>query len=295
MFIMNIFPSSSVRKTSEKKESKDQNDACLMTSGLFMELAREDRLLILLSLKKKPSKLSTLARDTFSTAQEVSRNLDRLIGEGLVRKEADGLFYVTEYGTMVLLQAPYFTFISKHKQFFESHGLIKSGVPKKYLQRIGQLEKCRTVNSATAVIQTLKKMESSACQSIKIMATQTWPEEGQILIDKAEQGVKVHSLLGLNTIFPRNVINEILPLAEKLIREQKLEPRVLGNVCIGICIADGKQAGIMFPDNNGEVDVNTIFVGDNWIFCDWCSDVFEYFWQQAKPDINSDKLKIVDF
>jgi hypothetical protein len=83
------------------------------------------------------------------------------------------------------------------------------------------------------------------------MATQTWPEEGRILTDKAEQGVKVYFLRGTNKIFPRNILNEIFPLGENLIREQKLEPRVLENVSIGTCIADDKQAGIMLPNNNG--------------------------------------------
>jgi hypothetical protein len=52
-------------------------------------------------------------------------------------------------------------------------------------------------------------MQLSAGYFIKIMVTQAWPEEGQILIDKATHEVKVYSLRGLNTIFPRNVIHEI--------------------------------------------------------------------------------------
>lgn len=133
-----------------------------------------------------------------------------------------------------------------------------------------------------------------ASQFIKSMGTQAWPEEGLILIDKAKRGVKVYSLYGLNTIFPRNVINEIVPLAEKLIHEGKVELRQIEKVSIGIYIVDGKQAGLMFPNNNGEVDMNTLFVSDDPMFCEWCTDVFEYFWQHARPSFNWDKLKVVD-
>ena len=164
-------------ETGREKEAENHinNDVLLSASNLFMELASEARLSILVSLNNKPAKLSILARETNRTAPEVSHNLDRLIEEGLVVKEADGLFHITEYGMMVLRQVPYF--IKKHKDFFESHSLVKSGIPEKYLQRIGQLEKSRVVNSTTAVIQTLKKMQLSACQFIKLMVTQAWPEE----------------------------------------------------------------------------------------------------------------------
>lgn len=195
---------------------------------------------------------------------------------------------------MTLRQVPYFTFIRKYKEFFENHSLGKYDIPEKYILRIGQLERCRIVNSATVVIQTLKKLESSASQFIKSMGTQAWPEEGLILIDKATHGVKVYSLHGLNTIFPRNVINEIVPLAEKLIHEGKIELRQIEKVSIGIYIVDGKQAGLMFPNNKGEVDMNTLFVSEDPMFCEWCSDVFEYFWQDARPGVNWDKLKVVD-
>jgi predicted transcriptional regulator len=80
-----------------------------------MELASESRYYILLRLRDNPSKLSTLARLQDTTVQDVSRNLHRLTTEGLVKKCSDGLFYITEYGLMVLNQIPYFIFLKKHK------------------------------------------------------------------------------------------------------------------------------------------------------------------------------------
>ena len=283
-------------ETGREKEAENHinNDVLLSASNLFMELASEARLSIIVSLNNKPAKLSILARETNRTAPEVSRNLDRLIEEGLVVKEVDGLFHITEYGMMVIRQVPYFTFIKKHRDFFESHSLVKSGIPEKYLQRIGQLEKSRVVNSTTAVIQTLKKMQLSACQFIKLMVTQAWPEEGQILVDKATHEVKVYALNGLNTIFPSNIVREIFPSIERLIQEGKLESRIIERARMGIYISDYTQAGLMFPNKNGEVDVNTLFVSNDPIFCEWCSDIFEYFWQHSGPGHNLKKLKSVD-
>ncbi len=278
----------------KEAENHNNDNVLLLASSLFMELASEARLSILVSLNNKPTKLSILARDTNRTAPEVSRNLDRLIEEGLVVKGVDVLFHITEYGTMVLHQMPYFAFIKKHRDFFKSHSFVKTGIPEKYLQRIGQLEKCRIVNSTTAVIQTLKKMQLSACQFIKLMVAQAWPEEGQILVDKDTHEVKVYAINGLNTIFPSNIVHEIFPSVERLIYEGKLESRIIEKVSMGIYISDDMQAGLMFPNKYGEVDVNTIFVSNDPIFCEWCSDIFEYFWQHSGPGQNLKKLKSVD-
>lgn len=103
-----------------------------------------------------------------------------------------------------------------------------------------------------------------------MIAPQTWPEEGLILIDKATHGAKVYSISGFNTIYP--FIDEIIPLALKLVHQAKLDPRQIEKVSIAVYIADDNQAGLMFPNNNGEVDENTLFVSDDLMFCEWCSD-----------------------
>jgi predicted transcriptional regulator len=82
---------------------REGNDTSL-SSELFMELASESRLSILMTLKDRHSKLSTLARTHSTSVQDVFRNMNRLTKEGLVKKDADGLFCLSEYGIMTLLQ-----------------------------------------------------------------------------------------------------------------------------------------------------------------------------------------------
>jgi predicted transcriptional regulator len=92
-----------------------------------------------------------LANDEYSLMVMV------LIKEDLVKKQADGLFHITEYGLMVLDQIPDFSFLKKHRKFFESHSLVKSGIPRKCLRRVGELEKCKTIDSITAVFPDAEK------------------------------------------------------------------------------------------------------------------------------------------
>lgn len=288
-----------------KRDDNNKDDISLLISSLFMELASEARFSLLVSLNSKPAKLSTLARETNITVKEVYRNLNRLIEEGLAEKQVDSLFHITEYGMIVLNQIPYFSFIKRYKDYFKSHSLTKSNIPSKYLRRIGELEKCETINSVTAVLQTLKKLESSANESLKVMVAQAWPEEGQIFINRAqEHGVRISVLRGCNTIFPKNVIEEILPATRRLISKGTFEPRLLEKVNIAIYLADNKYAGIMFPYKNNNnnnnntdevvVDMNALFVSKDPIFCEWCSDVFEHFWLLGKPDYDAKDIKVVD-
>src|SRR5262245_29659392 len=106
-------------------------------SSLFLELGSEIRCILLLSLAKKPSKLSSLAREIDITVQHAHQNLNRLIEAGLVERR-DGTFQITEYGRMVTGQIPYFRFAKKYSYYFKDHTL--GGIPEKFVQRIGALQ-----------------------------------------------------------------------------------------------------------------------------------------------------------
>jgi predicted transcriptional regulator len=267
-------------------------DESALISELFMELASATRFSILASLNNKPAKLSSLSRELDTTVQDIYRNLNRLVQEGLVRR-ADGVFDMTEYGRIVMKQVPDFMIMKKHRKFFEDHSLAAI-VPDKFLQRIGALQDCKTVISATAVFQSLKKMQSSATRSLRIIVSQTWPEEGEILIERANHGVKIYSLVGCNTIFPKNVVENIMPKINELISKGIIERRMIEKVNTAIFIVDNQQAALAFPNTRGEVDMNTLFVGEDPMFCEWCSDYFDHMWKDSKP-FDLSKIKIVEY
>jgi predicted transcriptional regulator len=52
---------------------------------------------------------------------------------------------------------------------------------------------------------------------------------------------------------------------------------------VSVHIADNRQAAVMFPDRHGEINMSTLFVSYDPKFCDWCSDLFEYYWHQSMP------------
>jgi predicted transcriptional regulator len=131
----------------------------LPVSDIFTELASETRCDILISLNKKPSRTSTLARELEITVQDVFRNINRLLEAGLVRRGVDksgggGAFQLTELGRLVVKQIPYFAVLNKHHKLFEDHTL--TDIPQKFVQRIGVLHNCEVIENVTPVLEKLK-------------------------------------------------------------------------------------------------------------------------------------------
>ncbi|MEO9294994.1 MAG: helix-turn-helix domain-containing protein [Nitrososphaera sp.] len=210
---------------------------------LFLELASETRCAILASLLGRPAKLSTFARDLGVTVQEVHRNVNRMAEFGLLRR-ADGVFYLTEFGRMATRQAEGLLFMKSHARFFEEHTL--DGLPDKFAQRIAALRGCTLVSSVMPVLERLKKLEAGTDKKLKIMVSQAWVEEGKILAHKASEGAEVQTLVGKNTVFPKEVIESIMPPLNKLRSAEMIKSRMVDHVSIALYISD-VQAAVMFP------------------------------------------------
>ena len=264
--------------TTTAANSNDTEEYSL-ASDLFMELASELRCSILVFVSKKPSKLSLLAREFKTTVQDVHRNTNRLMEAGLVKKKEDGAIYLTEYGRIIVKQVPYFIFMKKHARYFEEHSL--DGIPEKFVQRIGSLQNAKLVYSVAAVMEKIKRIESSTQKKLKIMLSQAWAEEGKIIIELLMHGIQVQTIRGGNTVHPKEIESIVKMIERHPTNDKKLEPRMVDKVNVALYISDDKDAAVIFPNKNGEIDMNAIFIGNDAEFYEWCKDLFDYYWSRA--------------
>jgi predicted transcriptional regulator len=263
-----------------------------IVSEIFSELASETRCSILISLDKKPAKLSSIARELDITSQDAFRNINRLVEANLVRRgggKDGGAFQLTELGMLATKHIPYFLVIKKHQELFEDHTL--KYIPDKFVQRIGALQNCEVVENVTPVLERLKKLECSAKQYLRIMVSQAWPEEGKIFAERAMKDIDVWTIIGRNTVFPKEVIESVIPVLGELQKSGKIKGKMLDTVSIAIYISDS-QSAVMLPNMKGEVDMGMLLVGTEPSFNEWCLDLFNYFWERAGP-ASLDKAKIV--
>lgn len=251
-----------------------------LPADLFMELASETRCAILLILKEKPTRTNKLAKDLSLSVQETHRNTSRLTDTGIIRKDSEGLFSLTEYGRLIVEQIEYYQFLYKRKKFFDDHAC---DLPPKFRQRLGVFYNCELITKVTNVQQRLKKMESTAKDHIRLIVSQAWEDEGKILLDRAKNGVKISTIFGFDSVMPDEIAENIQKKLTVFIQKGVLEQKIVdGNVKISLYITD-KEAAVMFPDQKGEVDMSSLFVGKDAQFYEWCLDYFEYLWNIAKP------------
>jgi predicted transcriptional regulator len=103
------------------------------------------------------------------------------------------------------------------------------------------------------------------------------------LLDRAKDGVKISTIFGFDSVMPDEIAENIQKKLTSFIQKGTLEQKIVDeNVKISLYIVD-RQAAVMFPNQKGEVDMNTLFVGKDDEFYEWCLDYFNHLWSVAKP------------
>jgi predicted transcriptional regulator len=154
-------------------------------------------------------------------------------------------------------------------------------IPEKFLQRIGALQSCELVISMAAVMERLKKLESGTKKQLRIMVSQAWAEEGRIIIELPMHGIEVLSIVGRNTIFPKEIVDSMGRSIEKMPTNQKMRTKMVEKVDVALYISDERAAAVMFPNVRGEIDMGAIFIGSDPAFYEWCNDLFNHYWERG--------------
>jgi predicted transcriptional regulator len=276
--------------------SLEESSSFISTSTIFFELASEQRLSILFRLSKHSSKLAQLAKDLDVTMQEVHRNLNRLQDSGLIRKDANGQFSLTTFGTTILQQIPTMNFLSRNKEYFSDHYL--GDIPMKFVHRIGALDKSEYIEGLVAVLERWKQIYHSARDYIYGMLPQIPLELIETLLAILKQGgIKFNYILSQQTIVPKKRTDLLKDAGfQDLLKKGLVERRMVDKMPVAV-ILNEKEATVMFPTlKRGQpvADLNSIFYSgkDNLLFHEWCLDYFRYSWYGAKTFDESKLLEV---
>src|SRR5918992_3740109 len=186
--------------------SLEDSSSFMSTGAIFFELASEQRLSILYKLSSQSSKLAQLAKDLDVTMQEVHRNVNRLQDSGLIRKDANGQFSLTTFGTTILQQIPTMNFLSRNKEYFSDHFL--GDIPMKFIHRIGALDNSQYIEGLVAVIELWKQLYNESREYIYGMLPQIPLELIETVIRKIkEDGIKFSYMLSQRAIVPKKRVN----------------------------------------------------------------------------------------
>jgi predicted transcriptional regulator len=255
------------------------------TEDIFSSLANSQRLAILYIISQNQKTLSEIAKELKVTKQETHRNLNRLMNSNVIEKDFKGYFSLTIFGDMLIKNISAINFLSKHKKFFSEHNF--HDIPIKFIQRIGALEKSEFIAGFVAVIEYIKRMYQNCEKYIYSIL----PQVPLDLIHTAiplvkEKELKLKHILPIDALIPKKS-EEFLKREgySQLLQKGRIERRMVTRTNLGIVLTE-KQALVMFPQTQGQVDMNFILCNDismdNGLFHEWCYDFFIEIWHNAK-------------
>ena len=260
------------------------------TADDFLELASQQRLGILLRLLDKKSKVSVIAKELDATVPEVYRNFERLVKANLIVKDADGDYSITTYGKIICGQIPSLAFLSQNKKYFRDHDF--GDLPQKFLQRIGALTAGMHIKGFVKVIEQWKDIYKNSDEYIYNILFEV-PYDTDLLetlVKKVNKGIKVNSIFSESAIIPKDRKQILEKLGfKKLIEQGLIERKMRENVQV-VVVLNEKEACVMFPKIDGEVDVSEMFYSDDSVFHEWCLDYFKYCWDGSSV-FQESKLK----
>jgi predicted transcriptional regulator len=251
----------SVKKKLENREGIER---------LFFELASESRLSILRELQSENLKMQEIARRLDVTATEAFRQLERLSAALLVQRQPDGTFAIAEYGKLVLQLASSLDFVSKHRDYFSTHDVMR--LPFQFVNRLGELSQAKLVMDTVENLNNGERAFMDAEQYGWGIAEGTIPINMiPIMNERILKGLKLKMLI------PENLLSaSVSPTATA----KNMETRGLPDLP-AIVVLTEKEGGICFRQVGGRVDYAGFF-GKDPIFHNWVRDLFLYYWDKGK-------------
>ena len=252
-------------------------------NSLLFELSGDDRLDILMLLRKNPLKLSYISRELDFTVQETSRNITRLSEAKLIAKDVDGAFHLTLYGEQALTQLSGFSVLFKNRDYFLSHTL--GALPKQFQSSIGMLEGCEPVDDVMISFRNVEEMIAKAQERVWILTNQVLASTIPYLTQAIERGAEFRLLMPKDYL-PTKSIREVIsdPIFEKAARIKKLDMRFLGKLGAFLCLSEREVAAIGFPSLEGKFDYAG-FKGKTESVNEWANALFKHYWNEATTQI----------
>lgn len=248
-------------------------------NNLLFELAGEDRLNILLELKKKPLRLSYLSKTLNFTVQETSRNISRLTEAKLIAKETDGCFRLTPYGEETLKLLTGFNFLSLNREYFLTHTL--STLPVEFTYSLASLNESQLVNDVMVAFSNVENMIQKAEEYIWILSNQILVSTIPYLEDSLKKRVEFKLILPKTVTPPNDALDRMArPIFLQALKSGSFENRFLENVDVLICLSEKEVAALSFSGADGKMDYQGFYAADE-LSLKWTKALYSHYWNIA--------------
>lgn len=241
---------------------------------LMFLLSSKSRVDLVNLLKDKRLRLSGLASDLEMTVQEASRQLARLAKAGLIERDPQGKYSLTDLGRVAIGLLPSFEFLAANRAYLTTHNL--SSLPPEFLERIGELADGEYVANLSAILKHVGRIVGDANGYVWLMA------DHLLLIDSIVEEMFRGSAgnTSWRILVPVSALADVGGQGLEGL-SSKVEIRSVAEVRVGLSLND-KLAGVTFPDKTGRIDFNCGFHSSEVQFHRWCRDLFAFNWERSK-------------
>lgn len=240
---------------------------------LYRSLASKSRISIVKALTDNSLKYSEIMRETGTTSTDLSRQLQRLVSDGICEKTSSGLYRLTEFGKLFSTSIPLMKFLVDTRGYFNTHDL--SYVPERLLDDIYALRNGQIIQSVYEAIRLQQEIAAT-------IETRYW-----WMTDDVSRSWVESTMRQVNDgVIIRAIVNE--DLADKMHDEAPPEMwrgvflRVLPEIKILLGYSD-KHALVCLPNMHGVPDRNFFIFGYDFGFKHWIYHCFEHYWNKATP------------
>jgi predicted transcriptional regulator len=269
-------------------EENDSSSLFENTARTLFELGSAQRIAILFKIAQAKCNLAKLSKDLGCTMPEVRRNIIRLTNCGFVQRESNGTFFLTTFGKTILEQIPTLDFLSRNKDYFSDHTF--SPLPLKFIRRIGSLSNSRSISGLVSIDESLKDIYDRSQEYVYAMIPEVPIDLIESIVARLKKvenrGFRFSYILPTRATVPkrRKQLLEALGFDE-LLKKGTVERKMVNSLLIGVVLND-EEACVMLPriqrNDRIEIDMNSMFYGDDPDFHEWCLDYYRYIWHNAR-------------
>ena len=253
---------------------------------LYFEVSNEDRLGILYGLEKEGNNVTGIAREHDLTTQECSRHLSRLLEAGLVERDPEGYYGLSQYGRSFMRLIPGQRFLAEYSEYFRTHSL--DWLPTEFVSRIGELHESETTENVMVTFSNVESIFREAEVFMRIIHDQYLPSVLPLSIEALKRGVKFTSLelkkkkpgRNLNPIRPDYISEEDEDYFIQAWLDGLIKPRFSETVKVFLYITE-KEALLAFPLVDGSFDYLG-FSSKDPMMREYCLDLFDYYWERGE-------------
>jgi predicted transcriptional regulator len=241
------------------------------TSVLLRQLSSDQRLKLLKTLKNKPRRYKELLINLNFYSNDLTNHLRGLTTYNLIEKGFDKQYRLTSLGCLLLSHINSIDFISKYKQYFDTHD--SSSIPHFLKNRLGDLQNSRLVGKGYFSPEILVKKIIEESDFLWIVSNEYRKNYLGYIEELIDKGIKIKVLASGE--FAEKVCS-----LENVNIKDNIEFNVLDEVELFLWVNDS-FACFSLPRKDGSKDRDFLFYSNDDEFKQWCKQCFSYYWDQS--------------